>query len=159
MANRILWLCKKNGGIYLKTGQYLGSLESMLPKEYTDTLKVLQDKAPTVPVERVKVIIETDFGKKLEEVFSEFEEEPLAAASLAQVHKAVLKATGQEVAVKLQFPTLRVQTHYDMIVMSFCLKVVAKLTAWYQFRGLNWVQFFDNFKESLFKVSIFLQIV
>jgi len=97
--------------------------------------------------------METDFGKTLEDVFSSFDAIPIAAASLAQVHKAVLKGTNQTVAVKVQFPTLRVQTYYDMIVMSFCLKVVAKLTSWYKFRGLNWVEFFDNFKESLSYVS------
>ena len=105
-------------------------------------------------MEKVKVIIENDFGKKLEDLFSDFEKEPIAAASLAQVHKAKLKGTNIPVAVKLQFPTLRVQTHYDMIVMSFCLKVVAKLTEWYRYRGLNWVKFFNNFEESLKNVSI-----
>jgi len=97
----------------------LGSLETLLPKEYTDTLKVLQDKAPNVALEKIKVVIETDFGKTLEEIFSSFDPTPIAAASLAQVHKAVLRKNGEEVAVKIQFPTLRVQTYYDMIVMSF----------------------------------------
>lgn len=107
-------------------------------------------------LDKLKVIIENDFGKILEDIFSHFDTTPIAAASLAQVHRAVLRENGQEVAVKLQFPTLRVQTHYDMIVMSFCLKVVAKLTAWYRFRGLNWVKFFKNFEEALKNVNSFL---
>ena len=112
-----------------------------------------------MPLKKIKVVIETDFGKKLEEIFSKFDEKPIAAASLAQVHKATLKENGQEVAVKVQFPSLRVQTYYDMIVMSLCLKVVAKLTAWYQFRGLNWVEFFDNFRETLNYVIILIILI
>lgn len=90
---------------------------------------------------------------KLEDIFSQFETVPIASASLAQVHKATLAKTGQEVAVKVQYPTLRVQTGFDLRVISFCLKVVAKLTAWYKFKGLNMVRFFNNFEDSILDVS------
>ena len=56
MANRILKLSKKNRGIYLKLGQYLGNLEKVVPWEFTQVLKVLQDTAPALPYEQMKVI-------------------------------------------------------------------------------------------------------
>ena len=74
-------------------------------------------------MEKINVVIETYFSNKLEEIFSTFDIIPIASASLAQVHRAVLKGSGQEEAVKIQFPTLRVQTYYDMIVMPLCLNV------------------------------------
>lgn len=73
----------------------------------------MQDKAPQVPFEEIKVVFEHDFGETIEETFAEFDEEAIAAASLAQVHKAKLK-TGEIVAVKLQFPNLRTQFIADL---------------------------------------------
>jgi ubiquinone biosynthesis protein len=58
-------------------------------------------KAPTTKYEDVKTIIEYEMGKKIEDVFSEFEEKPIASASLGQVHKARLKSTGEAVCVKV----------------------------------------------------------
>ena len=64
-------------------------------------LKVLQDQGPALPFEQIKIVYEDDFKCKLKDVFSEFDEKAIAAASLAQVHRARLKGTGEEVAVKL----------------------------------------------------------
>jgi predicted unusual protein kinase regulating ubiquinone biosynthesis (AarF/ABC1/UbiB family) len=70
-----------------------------------------------LPFEKIKIVYEDDFKCKIEDVFSEFDEKAIAAASLAQVHKAKLKSTGEVVAVKLQFPRLRMQTKYDLFVI------------------------------------------
>jgi len=86
-----LWLSTSNRGIYLKAGQYISSLERIVPKEYTDVLKVLQDKGPHLPFEEIRVAIDHDL-RKLEDIYETFEKIPIAAASLAQVHKAKLKA-------------------------------------------------------------------
>ena len=80
----------------------------MAPKEYIDKLKLLQDKGAEVPFENVKVVYEHDLGCKIEEMFSEIDASPVASASLAQVHRAILKSNGQEVAVKIQYPQLRI---------------------------------------------------
>lgn len=63
-------------------------------------LKVLQDQAPSVELEKIKIVLESDFNCKVEEMFREIDSEAIAAASLAQVHRAVLKS-GEEVAIKI----------------------------------------------------------
>lgn len=67
-AERLLRLFEKNGGVYIKLGQYLASLVTILPKEYTETMKVLQDRAPWVSYEHVERIIYEEFGKPVEEL-------------------------------------------------------------------------------------------
>ena len=108
VAARLFYMSNKCGGIYFKAGQYIGTLDRMAPKEYIDKLKLLQDKGAEVPFENVKVVYEHDLGCKIEEMFSEIDASPVASASLAQVHRAILKSNGQEVAVKIQYPQLRI---------------------------------------------------
>lgn len=69
----------------------------------------------------MRVVFESDFSQKLEDVFSEFDPDAIAAASLAQVHRALLK-NGEEVAVKLQFPALRTQYIRDMSLIQLLVK-------------------------------------
>jgi len=76
--------------VYLKAGQYLGNLEKVMPHEFTDVLKVLQDSGPHIPFEEARIVVDYDLGK-LEDIYESFEKIPIAAASLAQVHKAKLK--------------------------------------------------------------------
>lgn len=85
-----MWLSTTNRGIYLKAGQYISTLERIAPKEYTDVLKVLQDKGPSLPFKDIRIAIDHDL-KNLEEIYENFEENAIAAASLAQVHKAKLR--------------------------------------------------------------------
>lgn len=72
-----------------------------MPPEYIKTFEPMCMKAPTTAFEDVRAIIELETGKKLEDMFSEFAEKPLASASLGQVHKARLRSNGQIVAVKV----------------------------------------------------------
>lgn len=78
-------LCSLNGGVFMKVGQHIGSLEFLFPREYTDTLKCFQYEAPHSSLEDIRYVIETDTGRKMSELFETFFEEPLGAASLAQV--------------------------------------------------------------------------
>lgn len=92
---------KKNKGIYIKTGQHMGQMDNLVADEYVEVFEPLYNHIPTSPFEEVKKILEFETGKKLDEMFSEFEETPIASASMAQVHKARLRSTGELVAVKV----------------------------------------------------------
>ncbi|CAJ0917885.1 15152_t:CDS:10 [Entrophospora sp. SA101] len=118
VAKRLLNLCKLHTGIYIKGGQHLASLTFIIPKEYTDTLSILQDRAPYRNMDDVKKIFYEQFnGLTPKDLFSEFDEIPLAAASLAQVHKAKTKY-GDEVAVKVQYPDVYRLFNVDIWTMQ-----------------------------------------
>ena len=99
-------LCRTNQGLYVKAGQYIASLNHLLPIEYTSTLRVLQDKAPYKSFDMVEEIFKEDFGYSTEYFFKEIDHLPLASASLAQVHRAVT-LDGFPVAVKVQYKQLQ----------------------------------------------------
>ena len=122
-------------------------------------LKVLQDKGPALDFDHIKIVYENDFKCRLEDVFIEFDREAVAAASLAQVHRARLRATGEEVAVKLQFPRLRVQTKYDLWVIRKLISLANYLCKRYDFQGIDFSKFNEHFQESLVKELDFKQEV
>lgn len=100
----------------------------------------------------------------MDEIFKTFGKNAIAAASLAQVHHAILKVNvilikfkpfkkdGTEVAVKLQFPFLRVQTNYDLIVIRNILKICNRLLQIYHYKDLNLLKMYSTFKTALIKV-------
>ncbi|BFZ11791.1 hypothetical protein BsWGS_14830 [Bradybaena similaris] len=116
-ALRLRTMCCKNGGVFIKVGQHLGSLEYLLPREYVETMKVLYDQAPRSDLEELKSVIREDLGQQVEDMFVEFDPEPLGAASLAQVHKAKL-SDGQIVAVKIQHPKVKARSAADIRTME-----------------------------------------
>uniref|UniRef100_UPI003AADEF03 aarF domain-containing protein kinase 1 n=1 Tax=Centroberyx gerrardi TaxID=166262 RepID=UPI003AADEF03 len=122
-AERLRDLCCANRGTFIKVGQHLGALDYLLPEEYTSTLKVLHSRAPQSSMEEIQQVIREDLGKELSELFVSFEERPRGAASLAQVHKAVLH-DGRMVAVKVQHPKVQTQSSKDIVVMEVLLRAV-----------------------------------
>ncbi|KAL6654797.1 hypothetical protein ACP70R_008262 [Stipagrostis hirtigluma subsp. patula] len=130
-AKKLLKLCELNGGFYVKAGQYVSSLRQV-PKEYSSTLSCLQDQATPSKFQDIKIVIEQNFGKKLHEIFLEFDEHPIAAASIAQVHRGRLH-NNQEVAVKVQYPGLEQRMKIDIMTMSFLSKSVSWIFPDYRF--------------------------
>uniref|UniRef100_A0A7C9AQW4 ABC1 atypical kinase-like domain-containing protein n=1 Tax=Opuntia streptacantha TaxID=393608 RepID=A0A7C9AQW4_OPUST len=122
-AKRILKLCKDNKGFYVKAGQFAASLRQ-LPKEYTGTLSVLQDQAVPCDFRLIKEVICKNFSCEFDDIFMSFDEEPIAAASIAQVHHAMLKSR-EEVAVKVQYPGLEQLMKLDITTMSFVSEFVS----------------------------------
>ena len=105
-ADRLCRLAIELKGILIKLGQFLSARVDLLPEEYTRTLAQLQDSIPPSDFAVIKRRLRMDLGKSPEEVFAVFHETPIAAASLGQVHEAVLK-DGRRVAVKVQYPGIR----------------------------------------------------
>ncbi|XP_066148999.1 uncharacterized aarF domain-containing protein kinase 5 [Euwallacea fornicatus] len=125
-AERIRDGCLHNGGTYIKLGQGLVSLSHILPKEYIETLKVLQDKCLLRDKEELYKVFQQDFGKKPEELFETFDVTPLAAASIAQVFLATTKE-GQKVAVKVQYEDLQKRLDSDVRMINIHLTIGAWL--------------------------------
>ncbi|XP_015273844.1 PREDICTED: uncharacterized aarF domain-containing protein kinase 1 [Gekko japonicus] len=134
-AERLRDLCCANRGTFIKVGQHLGALDYLLPEEYTRTLKVLHSKAPQSSMQEIEQVIREDLGKEIKELFISFEDTPLGAASLAQVHKAVLQ-DGRTVAVKVQHPKVQAQSTKDILLMEVLLLAVKQIFPDFEFLWL-----------------------
>jgi predicted unusual protein kinase regulating ubiquinone biosynthesis (AarF/ABC1/UbiB family) len=104
---------EKMGPTFIKIGQLLSTRADLLPLPYMEALARLQDKVGPFPFMEVEGIVSAELGVRLSKAFSEFEEEPVAAASLGQVHRAALR-DGRRVAVKVQRPGIREQIVKDL---------------------------------------------
>lgn len=116
------------GPTYVKLGQFLSTRSDLLPPAYMDALARLQDNLEQFPYEQVEEIIASEFGMRISKVFAEFSTVPLAAASLAQVHRATLR-TGKMVAVKVQRPNVRDRIIKDLDAFEDIAEFFDKHTA------------------------------
>ena len=132
-AEALVELAMLNGGLYVKAGQGFSHMNHLLPRQYCRTMKRLEDAVMTRPTSEVRAVIEADFGKPVEELFDEFSEEPIAAASLAQVHTAKIKGTQEEVAIKVQYIDIAHRFSGDVACISLCSKVCGLLFPGYDF--------------------------
>ena len=115
-AERVRMAVEELGPTFIKLGQILSTRPDLVPLEYSRELSKLQDHVPPFPYEEVRTIITDELGGAPEELFAHFETEPLAAASIGQVHRARL-ADGDEVVVKVQRPGIRKIVEVDLEIL------------------------------------------
>ena len=116
-------LFERLGATYVKLGQFVASSPTVFPEEYVLEFQNCLDSTPTVSFETVKTIVEADLGKPLSEVYSKFDETPLASASVAQVHAARL-VSGEDVVVKVQKPGVKDTLAADLGFLEVAAKAL-----------------------------------
>ena len=129
------------GPTFIKVGQLFSTRADIFPGEYVEELAKLQDKVPAFSYEQVENSIEQELGKKIPELFLDFEPIPLAAASLGQVHKAVLH-TGEVVVVKVQRPGLKKLFEIDLQILKGITRYFQNHPKWG--RGRDWLGIYDE---------------
>jgi ubiquinone biosynthesis protein len=128
------------GGLWIKTAQILAMRRDIFPKEFCDELGRLHDRAHGFPGEVARQIIEEDLGKPIDEVFKNFETNPIAAASIGQVHIAWLHDNGKKVAVKVQRPSIADSFRKDLAILSSYVKLLGF------FRVMSWARWDEMFE-------------
>ncbi|MFI5345966.1 MAG: ABC1 kinase family protein [Elusimicrobiota bacterium] len=116
-SERVRRALQELGPTFVKTGQYLSTRADMLPPEYLSELAKLQDHVPPFPAEEARRIVAEELGRPVEKLFARFDGHPLAAASIAQIHAAVLH-DGREVVVKVQRPGIHSLVGVDLEIMA-----------------------------------------
>jgi ubiquinone biosynthesis protein len=117
LPERLRVTLERLGPTFVKAGQMLALRPDYVPLEYAEALRGLHTHAAPFPAAEAVAIVEAELGAPLGELFDEFDREPFAAASLAQVHRALL-SDGREVAVKVQRPGIRVQVDRDLALLA-----------------------------------------
>ena len=148
MARHLADDLEKLGPTFIKLGQLLSTRPDLLPMPFIDALARLQDKVGPFPYADVEAIITSELGVRLSKLFREFEKEPIAAASLGQVHRAWLR-DGRPVAVKVQRPGIRERIQEDLEALDEIAQMLDKRTelgARYQLSGM-----LHEFRRSLIK--------
>ena len=117
IAERVVNACMELRGGVLKLGQFASTRRDLLPAAWVDALSRLQDSVPPLPYDDIRAVVEKELGAPIGEKFGRFDKEPLAAASLAQVHAATL-ADGTRVAVKVQVPGVEDLMDADILLFQ-----------------------------------------
>ncbi len=139
-------VCEELGPTFIKFGQLLSSRRDLMPPELIQELIKLQDNVPAFPGKDARKILEREFGEFSRSEIVEFEEQPFASASMAQVHKGKL-ATGEKVVFKVQRPNIRKTIEQDIQIMKELAKVLSERMP--SIRHFDPVGLVNEFAESI----------
>jgi len=166
-ASELRALLTRLGPSYIKAGQVLANRPDLMRADYMNELVILQDDVPAFPTEQARRIIEKSMGQPIDSVFSSFSEIPIAAASLGQVYRGVLRSNGADVAIKVQRPGIepiiyrdlyifrffagfvnswaikRLGTNAQLVLDEFAIKLLEELD--YCQEGRNQMEFYENY--------------
>ena len=145
-AERLRLALENLGPIFVKFGQMLSTRRDLMPEDIADELAKLQDQVPPFPSSQAVAVLEATYGTILSDVFQSFEETPVASASVAQVHFAVLP-DGRQAAVKLLRPGIKPIIAHDIALLKVAADMVEKL--WEDGRRLKPSEVFREFEKHL----------
>lgn len=154
--SRATWLREsllQLGPTFIKVGQLFSTRADLFPAEYVEELSKLQDQVPAFSYEKARKIIESELGKPIAQMYRHFDQIPLAAASLGQVHKAQLHS-GEEVVVKVQRPGL-------LKLFDIDLTILRQIATYYQNhprygRGRDWLGIYGECRRILYQEADYL---
>ena len=133
-------------GLLIKVGQFFSTRIDVLPEEYTSQLALLQDEVPPVTITQIKGVIASEFGEPVENIFAEFDNKHIAAASLGQVHRGVL-FSGEVVAVKVLRPGIEKIIEIDLAAFRVVIWMVKVFTKWTEYADFDAI--YDEFRETI----------
>ncbi len=146
--DRIRMVFEELGPTFIKLGQFASNRPDILPPDLITSLEKLQDSVPSFSEQEAIKIVESELKKSVWELFKEFSEKPFASASMAQVHRAVLK-DGTDVAVKVQRPRISEAVNTDLEIMYHLATLVTK--HYQNLEALNPIQLVDEFAGAISK--------
>jgi ubiquinone biosynthesis protein len=146
VGERIRLALEELGPIFVKFGQAISTRRDLLPPDIADELAKLQDAVPPFPADEALAIIEEAYGEPVSSVFERFDAEPLAAASIAQVHTAKLKS-GTEVIVKVLRPGVDEQIERDLAVLRTLAGLAARY--WEHGKRLKPLEVVDEYEHTI----------
>jgi ubiquinone biosynthesis protein len=155
LGKRLTSCFEKCGPIYIKFGQALSTRPDLISIEVAEHLKNLQDKLTPFSSQVAKEIIYESFGQNVHELFAEFDDLPIAAASIAQVHKARLKS-GEYVAIKILRPGIHARYNNDIMLLYFMARLASNILP--KLKRLKLLEVVDVFKETMkYELNLLLE--
>lgn len=145
-AERMRMAFEELGPTFVKLGQLLATRPDLVPPEFVEEFKKLHDQVSSLPFSQVRSVLEENFDRPIDEIFAEIDATPLAAASIAQVHRAVLIG-GEEVVVKIQRPGIAEVIRNDINVLYYLAELLQRYVA--EARLFNPVGIVDEFFRTL----------
>ncbi len=142
------------GPSFIKLAQLLSSRPDLITRAYADEFKKLQDEVPAFPSDSAKKIIEAELKASIGNIFVNFEDAPVAAASIAQVHRATLK-TGEKVVIKVQRPDIKDIIETDIAILDIAARLLVKYIP--ESKPFNLPGIVDEFSRSVRKELNFLE--